>query len=590
MSWQDVWETPPHSLEQIRAAMLGLCDDIDHAIITIASTLKSGGDLDGPINGFVYVVNSLFYGALCNWGMPDRISAPLWHCLTPLRRVGIHRRESNGHWQPNATVIVQAGSASQQALVSLLADEGVRPEFRKATPFKRHVEKSLRKATPFTRKELDRAVPPSCERLQRAIIKYLNKFVAPADKRLESTWKGRLSRSDLDSLKSRSYITCGPETGVTYCELFRAMKKFTPQLRHVDIREIVKPLLSKDATVTADCVDAAVEKSTHDLRFWGATTYPGVGVWREAIVGLIETGRVAVSVVMCGDDDASKTEGRNTPEVVFRVASPNPVADRQRVLKVLYGWNVSGHVIEGGIGRPEPHAQVPDYLIEGELWDVGFDVRAVLHTLESLEYVKQTNMRILQGIEGQPVLWRLSSNKVISVTWTRDKGFVRIEVAINRKVVCVREEAEHAGTCYELTKGGIIAVEGPHASDPGPVRLSKATPPSADESDAAIDDKPPPKFAHSEDYRSVRWDGNVFPFTGNQAACVRVWWETHVKGVPDIGDETVLERAGVENSVRIRDVFKDKGRKHSAWGTMIVEGKTKATHRLNVPEGVSLPL
>lgn len=324
MSWQYVWETPPHNLEQIGDTLSELCDDIDHAVAAMASARTSGGDLSGRINRFVSLVNNMFYGALCNWGMPGRIRLPLQKCLAPLRRVGLQRRGPNGQWLPHATVIIQAGSSSEQSLIALLGDDEIRPKFKKAKPFTQRVEKALEKAAPFTRKELRRAVPPSCERLQRAILKYLNKFVTPVGKKLESTWSGTLSPLDVESLKNRSFRACGPETGVIYCDFFLAMQKFFPRLRHVDIRDIVKPRLLKDATETAECVDAAIENSTHKLRFFGVETVKGVGVWREVIGELVETERVAVSVVMCGDDHGSKTNGRDTPQVVFRVVESTP--------------------------------------------------------------------------------------------------------------------------------------------------------------------------------------------------------------------------------------------------------------------------
>ncbi len=80
---------------------------------------------------------------------------------------------------------------------------------------------------------------------------------------------------------------------------------------------------------------------------------------------------------------------------------------------------------------------------------------------------------------------------------------------------------------------------------------------------------------HSPDYRSVKWEGEDYHFTANQAACVQQLWEAWKNGTPDVGDATLLETVGAECS-RLRDIFK----RHPSWGTMIVEGETKGTHRL----------
>ncbi len=85
-------------------------------------------------------------------------------------------------------------------------------------------------------------------------------------------------------------------------------------------------------------------------------------------------------------------------------------------------------------------------------------------------------------------------------------------------------------------------------------------------------------WTHSPDYRSVRWDGEDYHFTANQAACVQQLWEAWENGTPDVGDETLLATAGAD-SKRLRDVFKD----NEVWGKVIVEGKTKGTHRIADP-------
>jgi PAS domain S-box-containing protein len=85
-----------------------------------------------------------------------------------------------------------------------------------------------------------------------------------------------------------------------------------------------------------------------------------------------------------------------------------------------------------------------------------------------------------------------------------------------------------------------------------------------------------PSARHSEDYRSVCWFGEEYVFSPNQAACVRVLWEAWNNQTPYLADGTVLVKAGVGDKQRLRDVFK----KHSAWGTMIVQGPQRDTHFL----------
>ncbi len=83
---------------------------------------------------------------------------------------------------------------------------------------------------------------------------------------------------------------------------------------------------------------------------------------------------------------------------------------------------------------------------------------------------------------------------------------------------------------------------------------------------------------HSPDYRFVFWYGWKFPFTANQAVCVRMLWEANESGCPDIGDQTLLEAAECETN-RLDHLF----RGNAAWGTMIVPGMTKGTRRLQPP-------
>ncbi len=70
---------------------------------------------------------------------------------------------------------------------------------------------------------------------------------------------------------------------------------------------------------------------------------------------------------------------------------------------------------------------------------------------------------------------------------------------------------------------------------------------------------------HSEDFASVKWDGEEYSFSPMQAECVRILWEAWQSGAPALGQAYILEKVG-SDSRRLRDLFKV----HPAWGTMIV--------------------
>ncbi len=84
----------------------------------------------------------------------------------------------------------------------------------------------------------------------------------------------------------------------------------------------------------------------------------------------------------------------------------------------------------------------------------------------------------------------------------------------------------------------------------------------------------------STDFRSVRWFGALYSFTPKQAPVVRLLVENFRAGTPDVGDETLLLAVDPEAPpARLSTLFRD----HAAWGTMIVAGGSKGTHRLRKP-------
>ena len=86
---------------------------------------------------------------------------------------------------------------------------------------------------------------------------------------------------------------------------------------------------------------------------------------------------------------------------------------------------------------------------------------------------------------------------------------------------------------------------------------------------------------HSTDFRSMLWFGTDYSFTEKQTSVVRLLLENWEAGTPDVGDETLLQEVDHEAPpARLAVLF----RGHDAWGTMIVPGGTKGTHRLSSPK------
>lgn len=83
---------------------------------------------------------------------------------------------------------------------------------------------------------------------------------------------------------------------------------------------------------------------------------------------------------------------------------------------------------------------------------------------------------------------------------------------------------------------------------------------------------------HSGDFRSVHWYGEYYFFTANQARVVRILWEAWKHGTPEVGDAYLLTEADVSGD-RLANLF----RGNRAWGTMIVDGSTRGTSRLQPP-------
>jgi hypothetical protein len=102
---------------------------------------------------------------------------------------------------------------------------------------------------------------------------------------------------------------------------------------------------------------------------------------------------------------------------------------------------------------------------------------------------------------------------------------------------------------------------------------------------------PPPPAAgvnHSADFRSCTVHGEEYDFGPAQAAVVRQLWEAHDSGTPAVGQETLLEGAGLDGD-RLRDVFRKNGQAHPAWGVLVVQGAGKGTFRLDLDGDSQVP-
>jgi hypothetical protein len=104
---------------------------------------------------------------------------------------------------------------------------------------------------------------------------------------------------------------------------------------------------------------------------------------------------------------------------------------------------------------------------------------------------------------------------------------------------------------------------------PAPANGSWASDPAVAESRRA---------AHSFDFHSVNWFGDLYEFSSTQAACVAVLWQAWENRTPFLSGHTVVERAGI-SAKRLDLVF----RGHPAWGAIIVPGRCRGNYRLAEP-------
>lgn len=100
-------------------------------------------------------------------------------------------------------------------------------------------------------------------------------------------------------------------------------------------------------------------------------------------------------------------------------------------------------------------------------------------------------------------------------------------------------------------------------------------------------DKRERRFKHSDDFRSVTLNDEIFSLTYQQAQVVEILYEAYKNGPSELGQEHILGRLGTSTS-RLIDTFKYQDKKtgkkktSKAWKILIVSGGTKGSVRLNI--------
>ena len=94
-----------------------------------------------------------------------------------------------------------------------------------------------------------------------------------------------------------------------------------------------------------------------------------------------------------------------------------------------------------------------------------------------------------------------------------------------------------------------------------------------------------PNTRHSKDFSSVLWFGVPYSFSRAQAGCVKVLWESWEQDTPEIRGEAIVDAIDASTDRTLPRIFTERGKRHQAWGTMIVPGTLhKGTYRLQEPK------
>jgi hypothetical protein len=112
-----------------------------------------------------------------------------------------------------------------------------------------------------------------------------------------------------------------------------------------------------------------------------------------------------------------------------------------------------------------------------------------------------------------------------------------------------------------------------------PVALPVLATPPADEPILTSPPTHEESADHSaEDFRTILWHGQVYGFNPAQAKVVAALWAARENGRPDVADDSLVRVSGTGDD-RLEDVFNGS----PAWGTLILEGAARGTHRIAPP-------
>ncbi len=272
---------------------------------------------------------------------------------------------------------------------------------------------------------------------------------------------------------------------------------------------------------------------------------------------------------------------------------PSLDSDAQIALGVVYEWCYIGRelVIEPGIWAAFPDKCVPKTWARAELTGKVRSPATSIDLLCGLELIQPDSAPMYQRNHvGFNSKWKLPEGRMIEVSTTFDQRTFTYPVPCYMIIPDGRREVQKTEDYYiqRVTIDGetVGLCEGilqkPHRESvlffnkPGLELALELRVPANDSSLNKIRKLPPAR--HSVDFRAVHWFGTDYAFTAMQAPIVAMLWDAWENQTLDIGIETLLEAVDAKSS-RIVDLFRD----NPAWGTMIVDGKTKSTKRLAEP-------
>ena len=90
-----------------------------------------------------------------------------------------------------------------------------------------------------------------------------------------------------------------------------------------------------------------------------------------------------------------------------------------------------------------------------------------------------------------------------------------------------------------------------------------------------------PIFIHSNDYRTVTWEGETFTFNKTQALCIHLLHSSFSNGIPWVSNGEISNLLSEHSIIdtRMSKIFQ----KHRAWNSLIIfGGRSNPFYRLNI--------